>query len=422
MGIFSRFLGFSSEMMNDGQGNIIDLNDFCHRIEIASYHRLAMEMAIDLIGNAVARVDWKHYKKHEEQESLLTSRLNGEPNRLETSTEFYKKFTRRLLLHNEVLVVEINNELYVADDFEREQVTFNSVSFKCVTINGKKAPKQCYTMKEAIYVTYADENIRLFLEGYMVLLNDLASSAVEAYKSNKTRRFVLSTDLVRANLTDVQKDFNALMEQQLASFISSQKASAIYAKPKNTELVDMSDRNFIHSTDARGTIEDIFKTVANTFHIPPEYMLGGSVTQVVVDNFLVNAVYPIVDLWKEAFNNHQFSETERRKGTMIKPDTTKSRIVDLNTVGNFIRNVFPTGALSLNDVVTKYLQLDPLPEYIGDTRVITKNYSELDAFVNGETNPQTMAEQRIQEDDLQPEDEDEEPKEATLLSKFLGGK
>ena len=100
MGIISKMLGFTSEMMNDGNGNIIDLNDFCHKIEIVSYHRLAMEIAIDLIGNAVARVDWNEFKNNKQQSTLRTSRLNGQPNQLQTSTEFYKQLVRTLFLKN----------------------------------------------------------------------------------------------------------------------------------------------------------------------------------------------------------------------------------------------------------------------------------------------------------------------------------
>ena len=418
MGIISKMLGFTSEMMNDGNGNIIDLNDFCHKIEIVSYHRLAMEIAIDLIGNAVARVDWNEFKNNKQQATLRTSRLNGQPNQLQTSTEFYKQLVRTLFLKNEVLILEIDNELYIADGFQRTLTDFKTAKYTAVTINGKEAPKKVYNMQESIYLTYADTNIRAYLESYMTLLNDLASTASTAYKNNKTRRFVLGSDHIRSNLTEVQQNFNKMMEQQLASFISSSKASAIYAKPKNAELVDMSDKNFMMINDSRGIITDIFTTVANTFHIPPEYMLGGALNQVIVDNFLINAVYPIVDLFKEGFNNQQFTELERRNGTLVKPDTTKSRIVDLKTIGTFIAQVFPTGALTLNDIVTKYLQLDELPDEIGNTRVITKNYSELDQFINGETHDEQLGTELT----IENEEQESETKEPTLLSKFLGGK
>ncbi len=33
MGIISKMLGFTSEMKNDGNGNIIDLNDFATRLK-----------------------------------------------------------------------------------------------------------------------------------------------------------------------------------------------------------------------------------------------------------------------------------------------------------------------------------------------------------------------------------------------------
>lgn len=417
MSFISKALGFKSEMASyDGgvSSSIIDLNDFCNKLEEINFHRLALETAIDLIGNAVARVDWNHFQQRKITDSLLTTTLNGSPNQLQTSTEFFKQLVRTLLLNGEVLILEINNELYVADQFQRNFINFKTVTYSGITINDLEAPKKIYNMSEAIYLSMSDTNIRAYLESYMVKLNELTSSSITAYMNNKTRRFVISSDMVRANLTEVQKEFNEMMETQLASFISSNKPSAIYAKPKNSELLDMSDKNFIQMYDTRGILEDIFKTVANTFHIPPEYMLGGQINQLIVDNFLVNAVYPIVDLFKEGFNNHQFSELERRNGTLIKPDTSKSRIVDLKTIGTFVAQVFPTGAITLNDVATKYLQLDELPEDLRDIRVITKNYSELEQFVEGETHDQALGELESEEV--------EQTEETTLLNKFLGGK
>lgn len=416
MSIISDFLGFSSEMMNDGTGNIIDLNDFCYNVEVASYHRLAIEIAIDLIGNAVARVDWNVFKKNILQQNIVTTTLNGQPNALQTSSEFFKLMTRKLLLRGEVLIVEINNELFVADCYESEQTKYNEVTYSDIQINGKDTPKKKYKNNEVIFMKYGDTVLAAYLESYMQLMNPLTSSAVESFKSNRTRRFVISSDDYRANLTEVQENFNKMMEQQLASFIGSKKATAIYAKPKKNDLIDMSDKNFMMSTDARGLISDTFKTVANAFHIPPEYMLGGALSQMIVDNFLVNAVYPIVDMFKEAFNNFQYSQLERQNGTMVKPDTSKSRIVDLKTIGTFIAQVFPTGALTLNDIVTKYLQLDELPEEIGDTRVITKNYSELEQFIEGETHDEVLGEEETL--DI----EQEENKETTLFSNFKGVK
>jgi HK97 family phage portal protein len=393
MSFLDRMFGRNSQIVADETGKLFDINDFCKEVEKASYHRLGIEIAIDLIGNAVARVDWNVFNKNVRQQNALNDTLNYSPNSLQTSTEFFKTLTRKLLFNGSVLIVEIKNQWYIADQFETIQETFDSVYYTGITINGKDAPRSRYRMNECIKLTYGDVVIRTFLESYMVMINDLASTAQNAYKTNKTRRFVISSDLYRANLTEVQEQFNEMMEKQLASFVGSTKQSAVYAKPKATDIIDMSDKNFIQLYDTRGILEDIFKTVANTFHIPPEYMLGGALNQTIVDNFLINAVYPIVDLIKEGVNRHQYTATQRNSGTLVKPDTSKSRIVDLKTIGTFIAQVFPTGAITLNDVATKYLQLDELSEDIKDTRVITKNYSDLGQFINGDTHDETLGEE-----------------------------
>ena len=397
----------TNDIVGDGKGNYYDINEYCKRTVDLSYKRLAIEIAVDLIGNAVARVDWKEFKNNKEQNGLVSSLLNSEPNKQETSSLFFKKLTRKLLLDQEVLIVPHKGFLYIADDFTREFVSFDKVAYHTICINGMKAPNRVYYDKDVIYMNYGNEMLRRFLDAYMAQYTDLVSASEAGFKGNKTRRFVLSSDQYRAQLTDVQKEFNEMMEQQLTQFMNADGKASLYAKPKNVELEDMSDKNYMLATDTRNLVRDIFEMAANAFHIPPEYMLGGQVTQIVVDNFLVNSVYPIVDMFKEAFNNYQYPELTRRKGTGIRPDTTKSRIVDLKTIGTFIAQVFPTGALTLNDIVTKYLQLDSLPEDIADTRVITKNYSELGSFISGDVDNQVEGEDYPPAPKVEYEDEEE---------------
>ena len=407
MGFFN-FLGKHSGIVKDSAGNLFDLNDFCLQYDTVNHHRLGIEIALDLIGNAVARVDWNVFAKNVRKKDKLYDVMNGKPNDLQTSTEFFKQLTRTLLFNGSVLIVEIKNQWYIADQFERIQKTYDSVYYTGITVNGKQLPKQNYQMKECIYLAYGDNSITRYLESYISMIDELVTVASTAYKSNRTRRFVISSDLYRANLTEVQKEFNEMMENQLRSFVTSTKQSAVYAKPKATEITDMSDKNFLQSSETRGLLTEIFTTVANTFHIPPEYMLGGTLNQTIVDNFLINAVYPVVDLIKEGVNNHQYTEQQRNNGTCVKPDTSKSRIVDLKTIGTFIAQVFPTGAITLNDVATKYLQLDELSDDIKDTRVITKNYSELSKFFEGTTEPEETLEPTEPSIPIVEDEEDEE--------------
>lgn len=382
-------MGFFSNLFNKPDGNatgslLADCEGFEQELV---YKRLALEITIDLIGNSVARADWKTFTKNKQVEESLFYKLNVAPNKNQTSTEFFKLVVRRLLLDGEVLIYpDTDKTLYVADNFTKTETSYNQSKFESVQINNHII-KRTFTQEDVIYMSLNDINIKTFMDSYASAYNKLLTSSAYSYQSNKTRRFVLDSKMFRSQTNQGQDDFNTLMATNLADFASSTAGSKIYAKSNDWAITDMSDKQLESSNDIRRFIRDMFDIVANTYHVPIQMIMttweNTEVTQNVIDNYLVNAVYPIIDLFKEAINGYNYSEAEYLKGSKVYPDVTKVRVTDLKTIGTFIAQVFPTGALSLNDIVTKYLHLDKLDDELGDIRVMTKNYQELGAFKDG---------------------------------------
>lgn len=382
-------MGFFSNLRNKNKTGCASDTFECDFVEQELiYKRLALEVVIDLIGNSIARADWKQFESGKEIQSKLYYRLNVAPNETQTSSEFFKKFTKRLLLDGEVLIVPdlVDGNLYVADSFMKQPLSYKSDKFTNVFINDCQLNKT-FTNETAIYLRYNEQNIRNFMESYITAYNKLLESAVYSYQSNKTRRFVLDSKMFRAQTTEAQADFNNQMAQNLADFASSTSGSKIYAKSNDWEIQDMSDKQIESANDSRNFIKDMFDIVATTYHVPIQMVMsswvGTEVTQNVIDNYLVQAVYPLIDMFKEGLNRFNYSEQAFLNGDKIETDLTKVRLTDLKTIGTFIAQVFPTGALSLNDIVVKYLHGDKLPDEIGDTRVITKNYQKIEDFNSG---------------------------------------
>lgn len=352
-----------------------------------SYRRLAIEIAVDLIANSVARVDWKEFVKGDSSKRTnATYLLNYSPNNKQTSSEFFKEYVRTLLLDNEVLIIPRNGSLYIADEFTKKETGLDNIIFSNIIVDEYKL-QGTKRLQEVIYLKLSNARIKALIDAYMVQFEKILGSAEEGYKQNKVRRFAISSSQFRAQLTEQQKAFNDMMTEQLATFLSASGKSAVYAKANDWTLDDYSDKQAILATDTRNLLDDIFKTIGFAFHIPYEMLVTGDISQNKIDNYLLHAVYPLVDLFKEGFNQYNYSKTEIQNGTEIKADLTKVRLTDLKTIGTFIAQVFPTGALSLNDVVVNYLQGDALPPEIGDIRVITKNYQNIDSFNNPSEQP-----------------------------------
>lgn len=401
MGFLNSALGLDLPWNKDNTTSIQEINEVCSPYEIVGYRKLAIEMTVDLIGNSVARVEWRKFNKGKQKHDNVEYMLNHKPNKFDTKQSFSKKLTRRLLLKRKALVIPINGELYIADSFSVNYTNFNRVEFTDVMINGFKAPKLKYNEETAIYVNYENPRLTDFLNAYQRDYDGLVKSATDAYQTNKLRKYYLDSDAYRAQDTKTQRDFNNLVEQNFKSFINSTRRASVYAKPKGYTINKLEDAQQETATDVRGLIEDVFKTTGNAFHVPPTLLVTGDATQIQTDNYLMFAVYPIVDAFVQAFNNFNYNQTAINNETLVKYDVSKMKVIDLKNTADFISKVFPTGALTLNDVIVKYLNLDTPPEDVGNVRVITKNYDKVENFVKGQVTPVETVdkEEYVNEDD-----------------------
>lgn len=384
MGFINKWLGIDLPW-TDNASSIQALNEECDPIAVVGYRKLAIEMALDLIGNSVSRVDWREFKKNKQDDGTISYVLNVKPNQYDTKQAFFKRVTRKLLLDREVLLIPDGNYFHVADSFSKEFVSYNKISFTNVQINGYQSPKQKYTPDTAVYISYENEQLTSFLTAYQIDYDKLVQSAANGYQTNKLRKYYLSSDAYRAQNNEVQLQFNELLEQNFKTFINSTRRASVYAKPKGYTIEKLEDAQQETAGDIRSLIKDVIENTGNAFHIPPNILLTGEATQIQTDNYLMFAVYPIIDAFRQGFNNYMYTESEIRGGTFVKSDATKVKMIDLATTADFISKVFPTGALTLENVIVDYLNLDKPDKEIGDVRVITKNYDMVENFINGTT-------------------------------------
>lgn len=389
MGIFDLF---KRESLTTNQES--EFERACQNLEQGlAYRKLALEIASDLVGNTVARVDWKQFVNDTKVKKSVSYHLNTAPNELETATEFFKHYVKKIFYEGECLIVPdlATGNLYIAESFNSEIVGRGERRFSNIMYHQTgEVDKRTYNNSEVIYLEYNKNNIRSFMNSYLNDYEKIVKSAVGSYRSNKTRRFVLTSKMFTAQTNENVQKLNKQFTENLATFVSSDDTGAVYAKGVNWEIEDYSDKQIESAKDSRDLINDIFGIVAQTYHIPVQMILTGltgvTITENIIENYLLNVVFPIVDLFKEGYNKFNYSEKQYLAGSRVEPDTSKVRLTNLQTLGTFIASVYPTGALSLNDIVTEYLQLTPLDEELGNTRVITKNYATIEDFKAGLVN------------------------------------
>ena len=371
---------------DDNTATIDDFNAICKPVDIIGYRKLAIEIAVDMVSNSFASVIWNSYEAGKQVKNKSHEQLNIAPNPTENSQDFMKRIARRMLLNNEALIVPNGtSELYLADSgFTRQFTGFNVVNYTNVKINSFDAPRSLYVNNDVLYLTLHNKQLINFLKKYQADVDAMVKSAKSSYQSNKLKKYYIESDAFGSQTTKDQKARNDLITANMKEFLTSPQGTTVYGKPKGYEIHQLQDNQLETASDMRNLIQDVFSMTANAFHIPPEMMFGGTVNQMIIDNYIVNAVNPLIETFNTGFNVYNYSTTELNNSTQVKADTSRIRLTDLSTVGDFIQKVFPTGALTLGDVITKYLNLDEPEDEIKDLRVITKNYGTVQQFLDGD--------------------------------------
>ena len=115
MSIKTWFVDFLGNIKNK-KGDIVD-NIIEEKVQEIFYKELAIQTAITLIANAIAKCEIKVYEKNHEVKNKLYHTLNIEPNANESSSQFWHKVIEKMIYENESIVVDINNSLYCADSY-----------------------------------------------------------------------------------------------------------------------------------------------------------------------------------------------------------------------------------------------------------------------------------------------------------------
>lgn len=350
------------------------------------YRELAIEMCIDIIANAILKVDFRTYEKNKRVKNEMYYRLNVSPNGKQNSSEFYKELIRKLFYDNEVLIVSpsaANSELYIADDFSCDDRALKPSKFSGVQIDGYLL-NRTFDEDEVIYLKLSDAKTIGLINSYYASYGKLLSAAINNYKRTNARRYVLKGDLFSPQDRSGQSKVNKMMTDQFKAFMEADNAGAAYLLQDSFELQDFSDKAKADSRDIKNLFDDVLDTTAAAMHVPKGILKGdiaGLSDQ--IDSFLMFCIHPIVALISDEFNLKLFEMDEYLAGNFVKTDTTSIKETDITTMATALDKLFAIGAVSVNDVSEK-VGTDPIDEDWANKRYVTKNYQEAKLMIENQ--------------------------------------
>ncbi|GAB6455848.1 phage portal protein [Bacillus cereus] len=372
--LFNFILGTS----DNGTTPEVDCSVMTLKAEIA-YKKLYVNAAIDLIARSLVACDFESYRIGKLKRSLNYYQLNVSPNKNESSHEFWCKVVHQLIYENEVLILPIGEEMWVAESFHRETTNgFNEYVYKNISINNHLLTKE-FKERDVLYLQLSKESINSVIDSLYNSYGLLLSKAITDYKGNGKLRYFIKGSFM-SSLTDKEGEASkALFEERMKEYMNPEKIASVLFLPKGIEMEDQSkDPRNLDTRDIKNLAKDMLDFVASAFHIPPSLLSGipdpGSKEQQGdLDNFILFAVRPIGEMIVNEYNKKMFTRDEYLSKTYVKFSMDNFKLFDLTKFANSVDKLFAVGGMSINDVLER-LGKEQINEDWANERYVTKNY------------------------------------------------
>lgn len=353
-----------------------EMDDFCYRVQGVSVKELAIESAINLIANTLCTSEFRCYNRGKETRQDNYYTWNIRPNKNQNSTEFIKELVSKLIKYNEALVINIDNEFFVADSFCAEKYVMKKNKYTDVYVDNMKFNKIFYE-EDVFYFKLNNKNMANIIYSLAADYEELLKYSSTTYKRSNARRGVLNIPTSYPQTEKASEELNKLIKNNFKNFFESENGAVLPLTNGVTyqDLTNNTYKNGSDSRDIRTLIDDTFDFVAIGFGIPPAMLKGGNVTSDVREQFIISCINPIKELMQDEMNSKYFTKEEYLEKSYINIDTSKSSIGSIAAAAQAIELLTRNGVNTLDDNL-RLLGREPINTEDSNKRLMTLNLTE----------------------------------------------
>ena len=380
MSIKTWFMDFLGNAKND-KGEIIE-SVIEEKVQEIYYKELAIQTAITLIANAIAKCEIKVYEKNREVKNETYYTLNISPNKNENSSQLWHKSIEKMIYDNESIIIEVGNSLYCASSYSVEEYPILGNLYKGVVIGNLQLNKT-FKSEEVFRLKLNNAHIKKLIDGLYEQYGELMSYAAKNYKKSNGTKYKLILDQVKASDEKFQETYREVVQKQLKDFIEND--NAVYPQYKGYDLQDVSSTANKDSSDFRNLRKEMFEIVAQAFQIPVSLMLG-NITNMneITKTFLTFCIDPIADMISEEITRKTSGNYDNWvKGNYIKVDTSTINHIDILDVAEKADKLIASGTCCI-DEVREIIGFDKLGTEFSQKHFITKNYDTVENRLIGD--------------------------------------
>ncbi|MGL4571769.1 MAG: phage portal protein [Clostridium sp.] len=351
------------------------------------YKEFAIQSCISIITNALVLSEFETFEKGKLVKKNNYYALNIEPNKNQNATEFWMQVISNLVYDNECLIVQLDEQFYVADSFDHTEYVYYEDIYKNVVVREYQLKDRLFKESDVIYLKLNDANIKSLIDGLYEDYSKLLGNSMSAYRKSNGRKGILEINGQAPLQGPAKEAFDKLMENDFKKYLEADNAvlplSNSYKFNESKSPGTSKD-----SRDVRAIINDIIDFVAAAFHVPAGVIKGDIAgVEGQTDNFLMFCINPIAKLITSEFNRKVYGREGYLERTYVKMNTQKIRNVDLEKLSKSADLLFRIGVNSIDDNL-EMLGKEPLSEKWSMEHYVTKNYQSVlnPSLKGGESN------------------------------------
>lgn len=379
-------MGWLQDVLNKNKeiGKMFDEFDFfgIETSQRAYLKKMALETCINFIGRTISQSDFRIIKNNKRQKDDWHYLLNVRPNTDQSASDFWQDFIYKLLHENEVLVILTdNNDLLIADSFDRIEFAVYPDIFRSVTVKDYTFQRS-FNMDEVIHITYNNEKLTEFMSGMFEDYTNLFSRMIETNMFANQIRAMAEMDSTQKLDDENTGKLQVFINKLFGAF--RRNAFAIVPKLKGFNYEEIADgSNSGRSVEELGNLKrDLIDDVANILGIPTSLVHGDMAEfETAIKAYIKFCIAPLVKKIEDELNAKLIDKKDFLNGFKIEvKGVTETSVIENSEA---VDKLVASGAFTRNEVRELFgAERSDNPEL--DKFVITKNYQSTDTIEGGE--------------------------------------
>lgn len=357
--------------------------------------RHAIEHAIDMIAKTIAKSEIQMYLYNSEtqkiernQNNIYYYKLNIKPNPNEEATSFFYKVIKKYLTDEEVLIVSINDNLYMADSFISSGSILLPKTFSNVQISDDFGNSiilsKIFKMEDVIYINLKSSKIKETLDSYYKELGSLLGIASNHYKMTNLNKFRLKIPGVQPTLrdpvTNQEITYDSYKEKITKGLFDEEDSVLLLGESSVLERIEFGQSS---SSKEWSDLEKKWSDkVAMSYNIPLDIFYGNKTDKSTSTNdFITFGILPHLQITEDALNAKIIGQENYLKGERIKINRLNMKYFDIFESSTSMDKLFSNG-YSHNEI-NDFIGLPRTDEEWADKHYVTKNYDNAENILKG---------------------------------------